>query len=228
MWLTLRQMTSTVPETIVGVRERLIAEGLRAFSTEGFDGVSLRQIERRAGSGRSMVAHYFGTKDALWRACVDALMGEFYDEMVGVRGLLTDVSSAERARVMQKIYIRFVARHPEYPRLILLVGAEGSERMRWLVETWRRRTVELFLEEAGATPRYDPRHAAAHYAFVGAASYIFAVPEEVRLLFGVDPADPEFVDRFAELITEWTGVGPAEGGGTPSATLRQAARKSFQ
>ena len=73
----------------------------------------------------------------------------------------------------------------------------------------------------------DRRHAAAHYAFVGAASYIFAVPEEVRLLFGVDPRHPEFVEQFAELIVEWAGAGPSADGGAPTSALRRATRKTF-
>jgi TetR/AcrR family transcriptional regulator len=214
-------------ESVQVARDRLIAEGLRVFSTVGYDGASLRDIERRAGVGRSLVAHHFGTKDALWKECVGSLMSEFYQEMSNARRLLSAVSAVERARVMQKIYIRFVARHPEYPRLILLVGTDGSERMRWLVNAWRRSTVELFEETAGFHPKDAARHAAAHYAFVGAASYIFAVPEEVKSLFGVDPAEPQFAESFAELIVEWAGVAPSADGGEPDSALRRATKKTF-
>jgi AcrR family transcriptional regulator len=208
-------------------RDLLIQVALRAFTTVGFDGASLREIERQAGVGRGLVAHHFGTKDALWKECVEALMREFRDELLEVGDLLSDVSPAERARVMQKVYVRFVARHPEYPRLILLAGIDGSDRIRWLVDNWRRVTVELFEDSAGFHTADAARHAAAHYAFVGAASYIFAVGEEVQSLFGVDPADPAFVESFAELIVDWCAVEPAPSGGQPNSALRDATRKAF-
>ena len=72
-------------------RERLLAEGLRAFTTSGFDGTSLRDVERRAGVSRGLVAHHFGTKDGLWRECVNWLMQRFHDEMVRVHNNLADV-----------------------------------------------------------------------------------------------------------------------------------------
>jgi AcrR family transcriptional regulator len=84
-------------------RERLIAEGLHAFTTSGFDGTSLRDVERRAGVSRGLVAHHFGTKDGLWRECVNWLMQRFHDEMVRVHNNLADVSPVERARVLLKV-----------------------------------------------------------------------------------------------------------------------------
>lgn len=208
-------------------RDRLADVGLHVFSTVGYDGASLRDIERQAGVSRGLVAHHFGTKDALWKECVGRLMQEFYEELTEVRDLLTDVSAAERARLMQKVYVRFVARHPEYPRLILLAGTDGSDRVQWLVDTWRRVTVALFEDTAGFRTTDAARHAAAHYAFVGAASYIFAVGEEVRSLFGVDPTDSDFVESFADLIVEWCAVQPAPDAGQPNSALRDATRRSF-
>src|SRR5205814_1491638 len=83
----------------------------------------------------------------------------------------------------------FVARHPEYTRLMALSGNDESERTRWMMETWRRPNVELYMRVTGARTPDPQRLAAIHFAFVGAASYVFAMPAESRLLFGVDPGD---------------------------------------
>jgi hypothetical protein len=37
---------------------------------------------------------------------------------------------------------------------------------------------------------------------VGAASMVFAVPAQCELLYGVDPLDHDFIERFADVIAD--------------------------
>lgn len=204
-------------------RERLIAEGLRAFTTSGFDGTSLRDVERRAGVSRGLVAHHFGTKDELWRECVNWLMQRFHDEMARIHRNLADVSSDERARVLLKVYVRFVAHHPEFTRLTVMSGDDDSERMRWMVDTWIRPNQEFFNRMSGAGQTGEAElEAMWRYAFVGAASLIFTVPVEARLLYGVDPRDPEFIERFADGVIAWVGQEPPDDAGRVSTAVGRA------
>lgn len=208
---------------MTSVPDQLIVAATAAFSSIGFEAASTREIERRAGVGRSLVAHHFGTKDELWKACVERLVSEFRDEMRRAADVLAHVSPVERARALLRIYIRFVARHPEYTRLMVLSGNDESERTRWMMDTWRRPNVELYAQVTGEKV-IDPHvQAAIHFAFVGAASYVFAMPAESRLLFGVDPTEESFVERFTDMVLTWMDLTEREDGTVSSALGRAVA-----
>src|SRR3954454_17457806 len=93
-------------------RKRLREAGLAAFSTSGFDGVSAREIERRAGVERGLIAYHFDSKEGVWKAVVDGLFTSLTDELQALRQALRDVSRHERSRAMLLAYVRFNAEHP--------------------------------------------------------------------------------------------------------------------
>ena len=213
-------MTSLAVSDSVGVRgtrELLVEEGLRAFTTRGFAGTSLREIEREAGVGRGLVAHHFGTKDGLWRECVNWLMGRYHRELEQVRENLVDVSPLERARVLLRVHVRFVARNPEYTRLLMLSGADDTERVRWMIETWSAPSFAFFDRLSDQRPRPAQAAAMAAYAVSGAASMLFTLPVEAKALFGVDTNDEAVIEKFADFIISWAGHEAAPDGGVTSA-----------
>ena len=58
-------------------RARLLEAGIELFSTRGFDGTSIRDVETAAGVKRGLVAYHFGTKEAFWKAAVDRIFDAF-------------------------------------------------------------------------------------------------------------------------------------------------------
>jgi AcrR family transcriptional regulator len=202
------------PET---ARDRLLAAAVAVFSVVGFDGASLRDIERRAGVNRGLAAYHFGGKAELWQSAVSWLMDRFHDEMSDYQDVLRVVSPRERGRVLVRVLVRFAAKYPEYFRLLLLEGAERSDRAKWIAEEHVRRHIDFFHRLAGTGGLQDSeREAIAYYSLLGAASTVFAVPEQCRQLFGVDPSDEAFVDlmadRVADLYLTVVGIEPAAPG----------------
>jgi AcrR family transcriptional regulator len=53
-------------------REAVLAAARTAFAERGFDGASIRQIATDAGVDPALVHHYFGSKDKLFLAAVEA------------------------------------------------------------------------------------------------------------------------------------------------------------
>jgi TetR/AcrR family transcriptional regulator len=192
------------PETATSgpdTRTALVLAAIETFSRAGYEGVSLRDIERRAGVNRGLVAYHFGSKEALWEAAMDLLMERFHAEMERYRDFLPLVSEAERGRVLLKIYVNFAARNPQFFRLLVLEGESRSERAHVLVDQYLRRLLDYFYRVTGVEPPGDPETLAIdHFMFTGAASMIFAASAQCEFLFGVDPTQPAFIDRFADLI----------------------------
>jgi len=203
-------------------RERILATAVAMFSSVGYDGASMRDIERRAGVTRGLAAYHFGSKDGLWRAVVSWLMDRFHDEMDKYQDLLRVVSEAERGRVLMRVYVHFAANCPEFFRLSLIEGAESSERSRWLAQQHVRRHIDFVHRLAGTGAiRGGPEEAIAYYTLFGAASTAFSVRAQCQELFGVDPADDTFIDalsdRLADLFPLVLTPERGRGSGSPAA-----------
>ena len=193
-------------------RFALVLAAVKAFSRSGYEGVTLRDIERLAGVNRGLAAYHFKTKAQLWHAALDWLMAEFEREWLRYRDLLMMVSAEERERVMLRIYVHFVAKHPEFFRLLVLEGDGRTDRTRVLADEYLRRLIDFF-RRVTDEPQEDPEQAAMElYAFTGAASMIFAAPAQCRFLFGIDPTTDEFVEHFADVIASrgysWPRLSP--------------------
>lgn len=76
-------------------RARILGCASRLFSASGSGDTSMRDIARAAQVSLATVHHYFGSKDELYRAAVDAM----YEELQALRGELTlKVASASSVR----------------------------------------------------------------------------------------------------------------------------------
>ena len=201
-------------------RKALMTAAIEACSLTGFDGVTIRDIERRAGVNRGLVAHHFGSKEALWEAAVDAVMRDMADELRRYWDFLGLVSEAERARILLRIYVHFISRHPEFFRIVLIEGREPSRRCEILTERYMRPLGEMFRSATGV-PDDEPviDRAIWHFLMFGASSAIFGVPAHTKLLFGVDPTDADFVERFADTVADvWMALADRQQRLTPSAS----------
>ena len=53
------------------VKQHIIAAARSEFVTQGYDHTTLRSIARGAGCDPALITYYFGTKQKLFRACMD-------------------------------------------------------------------------------------------------------------------------------------------------------------
>jgi TetR/AcrR family transcriptional regulator len=193
-----------VPRPKDDTRQALVAAAIQAFSRSGYDGVSVRDIERQAGVNRGLVAYHFGSKEELWKLAIDALMGDFRMVMERYSDLFPMLSPEERKRVLLKVYVMFVAKRPEFFRIMVLEGNDRSDRTRWFNERYLHRLVNFFDQHTGlAADRSPEDQVIDHFVFTGAASMVFAAAEQSRQLFGVDPNSEAFIERFADFIAEY-------------------------
>jgi AcrR family transcriptional regulator len=182
-------------------RLKLLEAAIEVLSVAGLESVTMRDVERAARVNRGLAAYHFGTREELQKAAVDKLMLEFHEEFERAQSLLREVSLEERARVLYRVYVRFVARRPQFARLLLAQGSHDTERTRWLAD-YLAKDYHFF---ARITERSiaDPVQSAIDYFLaIGASSAIFAASSLVRDLFDVDVFTPEFVERFAGTVAD--------------------------
>jgi AcrR family transcriptional regulator len=190
----------TEPDSADGhTRTRLILAGLDTFTARGFEGTSLRDIERAAGLSRGLAAYHFGSKDGLWRAAVEWLMAQFRAEFVAYQHTLRDLPPASRERIMLLVFARFCGKFPQFFRLLVLECHERTERAEWLISQHLLPAKNFFDRVSGRTVDPDPlAEAIAYFGFVGAAATLSAANTAGQLLFDVDATDEEVVESTAQ------------------------------
>jgi len=198
-------MTPTAQrEATDDTREQILHAALQAFSELGFDGATTRDIAQRAGVNHGLIQYYFGGKPSLWRAAVDRA---FADLERGLDAVVSDPSlpaGRERIRALVRRLVRYVARHPEFVRMMQEEGKRRGPRMRWLVDRHVRRlyeTVSGLIERGQESGDVPAGIAPLHFYYILAGSIVvFHQAEECKQLSGIDPCSDEFAEKHADAV----------------------------
>jgi AcrR family transcriptional regulator len=185
-------------------RGRILATALQVFAERGFDGARTRDIAEQAGANLGLITYYFRNKETLWREAVAHAFAELQRELAEV--VTSHAGDAERLQLEQlaRRFVRFVARRPEFMRLMNDEGKRDSPRMRWLADRFvkpmhegLRQLIERG-QARGLFPTVSP--ASLHYIVLGAAGLLFSQAPECRRIMGVDPTDPAFAEAHANAV----------------------------
>ena len=185
-------------------RTALLQTAIGAFSTQGFESISVRQLEETAGVKRGLVAYHFGDKEQLWRAAVAQLFAALVEEFMGRVNTLVDVAPVEAARAMVRAFVRYSAAYPAVNRLMMQECTSDSWRVGCIVDEHIRPMLDaLFrtLPEAAAL-LWGDRDPHRYYLLIGAGAFVFSAEQECLRLFATDPRREEFVERHADLVAD--------------------------
>ena len=154
--------------------EQLLDVAERLFSTHGFGATSIDAIARAAHVTRPMIYKRFGSKDAIYLACLRRARGELeamlFEAVAAAGGDLHAqfVAGADA-------YFRFVEQGPERWRVLFGGGAAVSgdiaETAMQLHLGTERRFAQLFRQ---ASPDADERQLAAYAHAIGGAAHQLA------------------------------------------------------
>jgi len=192
-------------ETASDTPERILQAALEVFSERGFEGAHTREIAARARVTLGLLQYHYGSKDRLWKASVERAFGALRSGLDSILESPTPRDERERLRELLRGHVAFVARHPEFIRIMHDEGKRRGPRMRWLVDRYvkplfeRARPIFERAQAQGILPGgIDPAHYL--YTMVGAAGMIFHQAEECRRTTGIDPFDPAAVAAHASAV----------------------------
>jgi AcrR family transcriptional regulator len=114
-------------------RERILNASVMLFATHGFEGVSTVRIAAEADISQSVVLYHFGSKRTLWREAMLHLFARIGAAGIANASDMKDLDPLSQLKVALRRFVRLSARHPELGRIIMREGAEGGERLDWLV-----------------------------------------------------------------------------------------------
>lgn len=142
-------------------RESILSAAHELFTEKGCDGTSLSDIARLAGINKSLIHHYFGSKEELHIA---VLRRSFPTYAKRLASYLRQAEAAEDRLVAGfRAYFRFMADTPEYVRMGLWISLfYGSDPVR--------------TETARNAPREEPDPDTAYVTSVG-RRFVSAIEE---------------------------------------------------
>lgn len=115
-------------------RTVVLSEALRLFAVRGVDGVSIADIADAANMSKANVLHHFGTKDQLYRACLEQIGGRL-DAGIGAASSRIDADGLDPIEAVRLELEHWADEHPDDVRLM----AYGLLRLRerpgpWVLE----------------------------------------------------------------------------------------------
>lgn len=220
----MKETTTSKQSQDEDVRNQILDNAIKVFAERGFGGTYLREIAQRSGVSHSMIKYYFGSKEKLWRAAVSFLFDRQFREAAPALTAVNDGDRQGLLRALIQQMIRYSARHPEHSRLIMQASMTPGPHLDWIVAHLRE-LHDLYYPEGSALSedsddRPDIVAIITHYLIYGACHTIFALEHEARGLYGIDVADPVFIDRFVQVATEM--LMPAEMRGAEAIANRDA------
>jgi TetR/AcrR family transcriptional regulator len=199
-----RTRVATAPPDADTTRDKILVTALQVFAEHGFDGARTRDIAERAGANLGLIAYYFDNKETLWREAVTRAFTELQADLAPVVTASGEADVRAQLEQLARRFVRFVARKPEFMRLMNDEGKRDSARMRWLVDRFvqpMHQGLRVLIERAqarGLVPAIAP--ASLHYIMLGATGLLFSQAPECRRIMGVDPSDDAFVEAHADAV----------------------------
>ena len=182
-------------------RANLISAGVPLFSEQGFDAVSVRDIEVAADVKRGMLAYHFGDKETFWRAVADFTFEQIDAQRDMRLAMMKDISDREGLALMIRFYVRFYAQHPELSRLMAQEARQESWRLDYLVVTHIRPGSMKLEQHVRKILNLSAREFAHwYYILLSASATIFSFEPECKRLFGFNPRNEDVIETHADMI----------------------------
>ena len=184
-------------------RQKLLDAATHLFAYRGYDGVTVRDIEKSADVHRGLVAYHFADKDSLWRAVADACFGQMRGKIDQRFVILKELSKEEQLATIVRFYVHFSASHPEVSALVSQEATTKSWRIQHLIDGHIRPAciaMETLANQTLGLDREDFVHW--YYILISASSTLFYFAPECELLFNVESRTDAVVERHAEILVK--------------------------
>lgn len=184
------------------VRGDLLAAAREAFAARGYDGVSLRDVARQAGTTPAMVHYYFGDKSGLFGALLEEALGGVLSRVrAGLAERARSGASAAPLDVFFDVAQEALGAAPWIPQLILReVLTEGAPFRERFIESYGRPMSQLLrgalcAEKEAGRLRADLDPDLAVTSLLGIAAFPFIAQPVLQRTLGL-PYDADFRRRL--------------------------------
>lgn len=189
-------------------RAALLAAGRTLFAQKGFDGTSVRDITRVAGTNLGAITYHFGSKRGLYGEVLQTGFTAMVDRVGAVAA--SGGPALERLDRVIEVIVEHVAKNPEIPRLMLQEVAAGKTPPAEVVAMVRRHAGYIvgILSEGwsdGTIRKAHPVFSA--LSVVSQPIFMNVVAPLIREVAGIDMAEPDTRLLVARHVQEFVRSG---------------------
>jgi TetR/AcrR family transcriptional regulator len=190
-------------------RASILAAARIEFAARGLEGARVDQIARRAKVNKQLVYYYFGSKDDLYRAALEAT----YAEIRAMEREL-DLATLPPREAMEKLIcfsLDYLNEHRDFIRMLADENAHGARHVRDSVAALRTNspllnliaeTLERGAAEGVFRPGVDPLEL--YVSIAGMTFFYFANGLTMSAIFGRDLARKESIESYRKHIVTLT------------------------
>jgi AcrR family transcriptional regulator len=186
--------------------DEIFGVSLKAFTTLGYDGVSLRMLNRELGGSHNLLNGRFGSKEALWYATVDWAFAPLAQRVASAFDpTLSD--PLEQVRMFIRVFLMYSADHPELLGLMNIEGRQDTERLTYIYDTYiepAMKPLRRLLDHLAAEGRIRQIPPSTfHFLLTHGAGAPFTLAPLARHFSRIDPLGPRAVRAHAELCADF-------------------------
>jgi AcrR family transcriptional regulator len=184
-------------------QETILEAALEAFAQRGYDGVSVRELNRQIGVSHNLVHHYFGSKDALWRAAIDYGLNRV-NEAWRLEDLGPDADPVEKMKVGLRRFLEVMAHSPSVQRILEYEAAIGGPRLDYIAERYVVPFLGPGLARFEETTEIEKRglHLPSLALLIASGTTAFFTQAALaRKIGGPDPFSEEGIERHIRTMT---------------------------
>jgi AcrR family transcriptional regulator len=183
--------------------EDILGAALRAFATHGYEGVSVRTLNRDLGVSHSLINARFGSKEGLWYATVDWAFGSLVARL-GTAFDPTVTDPLDQLRLVIRTFLHHSAEHPELLGLMNVEARQDTKRLAYIYDMYIQPAlapISRLLDHLAAQGRTRPISLRVfHFLIAHGAAAPFSLAPLARHFDPADPLDPAAVAAHAELV----------------------------
>ena len=195
-------MTAKTQRDPEATRSALIEAAEEIFLKKGFGNTSLSEIARHAGITKSLIHHYFGSKEGLWREVKTQRFMQYAERQMA---MLQEASpSAELLRTSVVFYFDFLRRNPQIVRVLAWMFLEQDQKDCLDLD---RELIRQGVEKVKAAQELgqlradiDPRFVL--FIFIGLCQHWFQDKGHFIQSFGTEGLDENLDDAYLNAIVK--------------------------
>lgn len=193
-------------------RAMILAAARAEFGEKGLDGGRVDRIAERAGANKQLVYYYFGSKDELYKAAIEATYAEI---RALERGLdLTALPPRDAMARLIDFSLDYLDEHRDFIRMLADENVHGGRHVRESEMALRTNspllellavTLRKGVEEGVFRAGVDPLEL--YVSIAGMTFFYFANGLTISAIFGRDLAHPDAVRSYRKHIVDLTIAG---------------------
>lgn len=106
-------------------RNALLDAAEKIFLEKGYGNTSLSQISKQAGMTKSLIHHYFGSKESLWTEVKTRRFMQYAERQIAM--IEEAEPTVELLRASMALYFNFLQQNPEIVRILAWMFLENDE-----------------------------------------------------------------------------------------------------